>query len=327
MPRKKLNLKSNFFLILCYLEQKGGKAKLSEIENYFGISREEVLSLVKEFDLCEIAPCVILSVSYDRAQDTIQLEYPQELEMPAFLTAKEAIAFMFALTAFKEYLGDAEGGYNLIIKKFEKSFPEILKEAAEEELKIMGAVFPNSEVRKTVVQLLDAINQKRTVELSYYPFTKGTPERYRLNPIHVGYYFKNFYLWALDTEDGEVKTFIVDNIYDLEIKNRRFELSESTKQRFKNKLEEFKSKKYEQFVELRARGFSARYIEEMFTGYEKYYDEAGDLIVKVPLISLEWLVTRWLLPYGGEVVIDKPEDIARQAAEKIRKMLEVYQKV
>ncbi|MCX7831651.1 MAG: WYL domain-containing protein [Actinobacteria bacterium] len=310
--------------MLAYLEQKGGEASIKELEELFGYDKSELKKIAKIICLCEVMPAVTFNLEIDEKDEKVSFYSPYDIRIPFALSEKELFAFLFALLAFKEYIGDANEDYKHLIDKIIGNLPKLLVEAVKKDLEKHRAVYPNREVFEVLNLISKAIKERKKIRISYYSTTSSRFGVHEVLPIQVNYYFKGFYLWAVDTADQLIKTFILENISDIEIIPETFNLDSKIENELKVKIEEFKKRRQDEMVTLKATGFSARYLSEMFQRFKKEELSDNEILFQVPLISIDWIVYQWLLPFSGEVSIVEPREIAEKARERIERILDIY---
>lgn len=310
--------------MLAYLEQKGGEASIKELKELFGYNLTELKKIAKIVCLCEVMPAVTFNLEIDEKNEKVSFYSPYDIRIPFALNEKEIFAFLFALLAFKEYIGDANEDYKLIIDKIMNNLPKLLVEAVRKDLDKHRAIYPNREIFELLNLISKAIRERKEIILNYYSMTSTKFGIYRVLPIQVNYYFKGFYLWAVDTSDRMVKSFILENISDIEITKETFRLDKKVEDELKVKIEEFKKRRQDEMVTLKATGFSGRYLSEMFQRFKQEELSDNEVLFRVPLISIDWIVYQWLLPFSGEVIIVEPKEVAEKAKERIERILNTY---
>lgn len=323
MKSKEFDLKETF-LLLSYLEQSGGNASIEELQKVFGCDLKKLKNIARVVNLLEVSPGTVFIMEVDEENNLVTLNSPYDFRIPFVLDKDEFFAFVFALAAFKEYVGDADEEYKTLIEKIEKRFPKILLDAAKEYLARHRPIYPKREVLGIVGILKKALAESRVIEVNYYSITKSSFSLYKICPLKISYFFRNFYLWAKDLKDGLIKSFIVDNITSVRITGEKYTVSEEDRQKCREKIEDFREKRDEKKVILKAVDFSAKYIEEMF--FDLIIERVSDreVIFQVPLISTDWLVSKWLIPFSGEVSIVEPVEVAKEASKLVREVLAKY---
>lgn len=319
------DMSAKVLYLLNYLEQKGGSAGVDEVMHLFEITEDEIESILKEIAFLEVSPSVCVSLDYDRENRTIEINPGLSVHFPFALDERESIAFLFALLAFEEYVGKASRDYESLIQMMKNSMPKLILEAAQKEMPLFKAVYPFKEIFELIEQISHAIQKRKRIKFTYYSIAGSRQSSYVVLPLRILYCFNKFYLWAYDREDETVKSFLIENISDLNIQAFSFELTEEILKKLEDKLRDFTERRYEQFVTLKASGFSAKYIDEIFADFEKEHLNNGDLLIKVPLISVDWLVSKWIMPFNGEVVVLEPEEVKKEAISRIEKILQRYE--
>jgi predicted DNA-binding transcriptional regulator YafY len=319
MPRKKDDIKK-IILLLNYLEERGGRVSVEEVCEHFGMSEKELQQVANKIIFCGKPP-----YTYD-TQFTFEVEDGYiEFKSPLYKTPrpgfndKEAFAFLFALMFLEELYRDAESSIEMkVIEEIKKTIPSLLYEAARKQLEVFPVVtrmdapegFPNA--------VGEARRRSVLIRINYYSLAHQEIKEYRVAPIGIRFAFQNYYLLAFDVSDFEVKTFLFKNILSYELLDEEFVVSEEIKsQAYEEWRERFLAGKDARTVTLIYRGKSARFISEMFERENFRWLSDDEVEVTVRFISHEWLLSRFILPFSGEVRIKEP----REVADKIKKLL------
>ena len=327
MPSNKKNFLEITLSLLIYLDQKGGEASLDEVKRLFGLDSKQLKKIARKVSLSGIPPFTPSDLFYleinDRENKVI-LTAPIDVRVPFALEAREVFEFLFALLTFEEYFMGASERYRDLVEKIKRSLPNLLVKAVQKELEVHKPLFTDKNIRFLAGLLSDAAKDRKKVRFVYYPVASGQLKEYTVFPLKVVYHMKAFYLWAVDEDDGTVKSFLLDNIGRVTVTPYRFQLMREYLQEQRKKEEEFVHHKNLPRVTLKAFGYAARYIDEIYMDLERRWLSDDELLIEVPLLSIEWLLSRWILPYAGKIEIVEPEEVKQKLKELIDGLIEKF---
>jgi predicted DNA-binding transcriptional regulator YafY len=329
MPRKSNDFLETYLMLLAYLDQKGGEADLQEVEKCLGLSKDMIKKMGKTVKMVGVPPYTpseLFDLELDETENKVRLQSPVDVNLPLALNAREAFELIFALLTFKEYLISTSELYCSLIDRLIKSAPNLLVEAVKRELETHKPHLPKGKIRELAGTLSNAISSRKKVRFVYYSLAGSQLKEYTVLPLKISYFFKSFYLWAVDDEDGKIKSFLLDNIGRFEVTTFKFQISEEIMEDLKEKEREFVRHEEIPRVTLKAKGFAAQYISEIYSNLNREWVNERELLFKVPFLSLEWLLCRWILPFGGQVEIIEPEKTKYEIESLLEKFLEKIQK-
>jgi predicted DNA-binding transcriptional regulator YafY len=81
-----------------------------------------------------------------------------------------------------------------------------------------------SEKQDIIAQLIDAVLHQRRATISYYSFNSKRTKTYTVDPYRLVYWHGGLYLYARAEEYGEVRTFAVERIEKIEVRDESFEM-------------------------------------------------------------------------------------------------------
>ncbi len=81
-----------------------------------------------------------------------------------------------------------------------------------------------SKKQDVIAALIDAILHQRRAQIAYYSFTSRRSKAYTLDPYRLVYYHGGLYLYARAEEYGEVRTFAVERIERIDVRDESFEI-------------------------------------------------------------------------------------------------------
>jgi predicted DNA-binding transcriptional regulator YafY len=75
-----------------------------------------------------------------------------------------------------------------------------------------------------IAQLIDAVLHQRRATIAYYSFNSKRTKTYTVDPYRLVYWHGGLYLYARAEEYGEVRTFAVERIEKIEVRDDSFEV-------------------------------------------------------------------------------------------------------
>jgi predicted DNA-binding transcriptional regulator YafY len=192
----------------------------------------------------------------------------------------------------------------------------------------------NESIYYNVDRLHEAIGSDRKISFLYFDYNvnkvrvyRKDGKRYSVSPYALIWDNENYYLVAYDSSEGKLKHYRVDKMNDIKLERKKREGSEA-----------FGSEDMSSY---------ANKIFGMFTGRERMVtiefaehlahaviDRFGKEVVLVPkregcfTVSASVAVSpkffAWVFGFGTEARIVRPEDVAEQMRDYVKKVLELY---
>jgi predicted DNA-binding transcriptional regulator YafY len=171
------------------------------------------------------------------------------------------------------------------------------------------------------VALVNAIEQRRTLEITYYKMFDDETVVRLIEPYDLIPTFRDWRLIA--RSDGIFKTFLVENIRELKVRDQRFERSKGydVSDLFRKSFEYWSGgEEVEVVLEFKKRVASIikggiwSEDQELATG------PAGSVVLKMRVNSLEE-IGNWVMTWGGDVKVLKPKELIRFITSRARQIL------
>ena len=93
-----------------------------------------------------------------------------------------------------------------------------------------------SKKQDVIAALIDAILHQRQARIAYYSFNSRRTKSYLIDPYRLVYYRGGLYLYARAHEYDEVRTFAVERMQQVEVREGAFEIPKDVKTRVEAKL-------------------------------------------------------------------------------------------
>ncbi len=252
---------------------------------------------------------------------------------PIPLTATEA----YALQCGKQLLAPLEGTF--ITDSLQTLFKKISANLTPDNKKYFSLLgqtvqigIPSYKIYKsyqdTIEKLKETIEQSKTVEIHYQPLRSSWPASRKVNPYRLYYVRDNLYLIGYCQQRKEVRTFLIDRIQSLDIKDQRFQipLFFSIEDYFKDAFGVFRGTAVE--VTLVFKKPASQWVQE-----KKWHASQRLKVLKGGKIQLDFNVavtpefTQWVLGFGAGVEVIKPVELRQTIENESWKILGVYQKI
>jgi len=153
--------------------------------------------------------------------------YQQKLAQGFTLSELAALYFSRNMLSF---LGGAPFGQDL-----ESAFAKIREALPQKSLPFLSRIQdlfsarPDpwkdySKKQDVIAALIDAILHQRQARIAYYSFNSRRTKSYEIDPYRLVYYRGGLYLYARAHEYGEVRTFAVERVQQVEVQEAGFEI-------------------------------------------------------------------------------------------------------
>jgi predicted DNA-binding transcriptional regulator YafY len=163
--------------------------------------------------------------------------------------------------------------------------------------------------RERVTQLLEASVQCRKVRMRYYSLTSGRAKDYNVDPLRVVYAEGGLYLTAHVAEYGEARTFAIERIESLTVREERFTTPAPSSNAFAHSLGAFSGapERVEVVVDRRLAAYVAE--REWHPTQKVHLSPDGSLRVELH-VAIDWALRRWILGFGSQIRVIAPSSLA-----------------
>jgi predicted DNA-binding transcriptional regulator YafY len=184
-----------------------------------------------------------------------------------------------------------------------------------------------------ICTLIEAMEKKRICRLLYQPIMEDRPKTYHVKPLKIFSHHDTVYLHAQRARDPEKKhkeprhdpLLAVHRMKKVELTDRGFEFPEKYdfEKTFNLNFGVIKEKAFEAEVEFM--GWAARHVSERIWSPDQKIRKTGkDRMLLSFSASSEPELISWVLSFGDEAKLVKPEWLAGKVAAKIDKMRQGY---
>ena len=283
---------------------------VDEVAKELGITRE---ALLEELDLLTLVgrppfqPDDFVDIYVE--DDRVYVDLDQRLSAPPRLTAAEGVALAASATLLKPGSGDA---LRSAVEKLERVLPAHAVARFREMGKRLDVAL---DAPSGLAPLSQAIVERRTVAFDYVTTNSGQAERRRVQPYELFSHRGQWYLSGFDVARAGDRLFRLDRMGTLEVTTETFVANAGSPRASMPGTSEATAR-----VTVRFEPATAPYIRERF-GAEARGLPDGRVEVEVPGDNRRWL-TRWVLSFGGDAIVTRPEWAIRSVAEAALASLE-----
>jgi len=201
--------------------------------------------------------------------------------------------------------------------------PELAKYLAQlaDAFRVLPGPHKNyAEYRDTIQTLNDAVLNRRTLHMRYRTGRTGSISTRNLDPYRVWYRSGGLYVVGLDHKSGEIRTFAVDRIRQLEVGGERFEVPESFD--FDAYIGSSFGVIADQAVRVRIRfepGW-VTYVEERNWHESQSFKKAPGGRIELSLdVGSTPDLRGWILSFGSGAEVLEPEELRAEVARELEK--------
>jgi predicted DNA-binding transcriptional regulator YafY len=184
-----------------------------------------------------------------------------------------------------------------------------------------------------ICTLIEAMEQKRVCRLVYQPIMEDRPKTYHIKPLKIFSHHDTVYLHAQRARDPEKKhkepdydpLLAVHRMKKVELTDRNFEFPEKYdfEKTFNLNFGIIKEKAFD--VEVEFRGWAARHVAERIWSPDQKIKKTGKEKILISFsASSEPELMSWVLSFGDEAKLVKPEWLVGNVAAKIDNMRKGY---
>ncbi|ADL12351.1 helix-turn-helix transcriptional regulator [Acetohalobium arabaticum] len=257
------------------------------------------------------------------------IRFINDIELPNInFTYNEAFALMIALSELKRYT-QFDGELEQVKVKLEEVFPDKLAEIAKEIEKRVG-IYPSrteiaTEISDKMMPIISSLIDNRRLEIKYYSFSSDEVKWRKVDPYGVFFRRRSWYLAAYCHLADEVRTFRFSRVREWNHLREYFELPDDFN------LDEYVTESWELMkgepaeIEVKFASDVAQLIleTEFNKDEEKELLKDGSVIYRVKVEG--WReIFYWILSFGGDAEIIKPDWLRSKAEDEAKRMLKLY---
>jgi predicted DNA-binding transcriptional regulator YafY len=212
------------------------------------------------------------------------------------------------------------------MRQFLDRLPLVMQAKAEPGSQSAGASAASTQAAPRsarVAQLLDATLHHRRVAMRYHSFSSNREKDYVLEPYRLVFAQGGLYVVAFVPEYKQLRTFAVERILTLSVREDRFEPTELPEDAFAHSLgvNQGTPERIEIVFEPRI----ARYVKERVWHVSQQSSEAPDGSLTMTLnVCNDWALRSWVLGFGPLARVISPPELATQILDEIDRTREHY---
>ena len=270
-----------------------------------------------------------MDIRYDRFNNGYFNANPSK-KLPAFeLTDGELFALLLGKEMLSQYTGTAfEQPLRTAIEKISQRLPERVQIDFGQLSSMVsfhpGAVIPIS--RKLFLDLNRACEKRLPTDIRYYAASSGEISKRLVNPLRLLENRGTWYMAAFDTTRKAMRLFALHRIQEYKLRNERFrppvdlDIDVYLKSAF-----QLEHGDEPQLVRVRFGVRATRYIRERKWHRSQKLTEYkdGTCVLEFETRNLEE-VKRWVLAYGAEAEVQKPERLREMVAKELKDAAKRY---
>lgn len=177
--------------------------------------------------------------------------------------------------------------------------------------------------------LFYAIRNKRTVKFQHFKYWDETLTDRTVHPLGLKESQGRWYLLAVDTKDGKLKSFGLDRMTDIDISKTKF------RENYNYDLRELFTHSFgiisldnenPQLVRLRFNYEEGQYVKTypLHTSQKLVKDDAYEVIIEL-VVFITYDFIKELLSFGSEMTVDRPAKLRRELKTHLINTLKKYQ--
>jgi len=249
------------------------------------------------------------------------------------LDIDELLGLYFLREIVKPFVNSAIGGnaYS-IVNRIVDSMPTPNKEFMEQVasyLKIdLNDLSSDRIISGDIMERLQkAVDDRHTVRMRYYSFTSDEESVREMDPYVL--FFKNGYYYVVGYchKDNDIREFRIDRIRWLEILDKCFDIDPGfSYEQYTDYVWDILKGSGHYTVEVRFFGKGARLVREYeYKRADRLIDQPDGSVIFIKTVSSLEEITRWILSYGSDAVVLKPEQLVNTIKEQAHEMYCRYQ--
>jgi predicted DNA-binding transcriptional regulator YafY len=253
-------------------------------------------------------------------------------EVAAGLTLSELSALYFSRTLveslagapFRDEVARAFDKLGTALTPHMRRFLDQLPRVITSKAGTLSARTPDPRARRIIERALDATLQQRQADLTYYSKSSDRTKPYLVHPYRLAYAQGSLYMLAFVPEYGEVRTFAVERIRDISLREERFtQIDELPDQAFPHSLGVHSGPPERVDVDFEAD--VADYVRTREWHPSQRIAELPGGGVRLTLeVCLDRALRSWILSFGPVARVRAPEALAREIAAALERARALY---
>jgi predicted DNA-binding transcriptional regulator YafY len=182
-----------------------------------------------------------------------------------------------------------------------------------------------SDKQETIQSLTDAILHQRQVEMAYFSFNSKRTKSYTLDPYRMVYHHGGLYLYARAHEYKEVRTFAVERIEKIDVKDTGFEMpADFSVAEYAKSAFGIAGGKPEDVEIVIDREMSGYIRERVWHESQEIVDQQDGSVSLRMRVAPGWELKSWIKGFLPHARVIKPESLRKEIAADIKKAMEAF---
>ena len=196
--------------------------------------------------------------------------------------------------------------------------------AAKDVARTQGTGHARGEAKTIEASLVEAILERRTVDVRYHSFSSRRVREYALEPYRLVWAQGALYLSAFVPEYGQMRTFALSRMKALAVRAETFSpVAERGDEPFGHSLGAFEG--MPERVEIDFAAGVAPYVRERQWHPSQTLSDLPDGGVRVALsVCVDWTLQAWVMGFGPQARVVAPPRLAEQILEDAEEVRELY---
>lgn len=209
-------------------------------------------------------------------------------------------------------LGKIEGALNPRMREFLATLPQVVSTKAVPRAGSASAILVDVTRR-----LFEAVRDRRVVEMRYFSAASRKAKSYALQPYRLALAQGGVYLMAWVPQYEEFRTFALDRIERLSVKEETFRKTRELPQDvFGSSLGVFSAEP--ERIEIQFASRAAPYVQGRTWHESQRVTSLDDGRLRMTLdVSNDWALRSWLLGFGADVTVITPPALAKTMREEL----------
>ena len=309
----------------------GQKYSLTELSQMLGCSKQTVLRLLNDI---RRGYRIDIKEEYEQKQKYVSLKKPA-LSAPVIPLTENDIQILQMCRAFTEHLLGKnlfEEATNALLKG-QAHLPSTGSSSGRHFASFRPGSIDYTQYHDIVHSLMDAMEKSRICQVTYQAIMEDKPKQFFIKPLKLFSHNETVYLHAQKarTPGKEYHApdydplLAVHRIKDIKVTERLFKQPRNYDfEKFFN--ENFGIRKDDVFeVEVEFKGWAARYVAERICSPDQKIKKLGENKIRLIFTASSGPdVISWLLSFGEDAILIKPDRLVKELKSKIVKLADCY---
>lgn len=311
-----VNRLRRLLVLIPFAARRPGGVPVEEVLEFAGYGSEAEL-----YEDIELANAIALPtespdewVCIELEGDRLRVILPQKFDKPPRLSLVEGAALLVAAEPLREQAGET---LQRALERLRQAMPEGTAGSAEQ---LARCAALDTAAPKWHAELSAAIEQRREVVLEYWAASRGEAGTRRVEPRALFLHHGHWYLAADVVQKGEEHLYRLDRMAEVRVGERRFEPKPPPQGAEGDRL--WRGPEASLEVEVRFAESVAPLVRDRYGAQVR--DNPDGSVTLVTRVAGEAYAIGWVLGYGGEAEIVRPQGLRERLAARVGKLAKNY---